>query len=73
MVSRVLWMGKLYFLHNLALPVISHLTWLSRALAQTYKMDMIWRGPGVWDLSLPICLENPHGFHGGLEKVSWTV
>lgn len=70
MVNRLLCMGKLYFSHSLALPSISHSTWWSRARAQTCKMDMVRRDPGVWDLSLSIGLEHSRGFHGGLEKVS---
>lgn len=73
MVNGVLWMGKLYFLHVFALPSIPHLMWLSRAFAQTCKMDMIRGDPGIWSLSPFIGLEYPHGFHGGLETVSWTV
>lgn len=73
------WSGELSGLQNpmfylvLSSSFPPHVTRLPKAFAQTCKLAMIKRGPGIWDPTPCIYLKYPHGFHGGLEEVSWTA
>lgn len=73
------WSGELSGLQNPMFSLVlsssssPHVTRLPKAFAQTCKIAMMKRGPGIWDPTPYIYLKYPHGFHGGLEEVSWTA